>query len=162
MKAKRVISVSVVVVLIGLLLLVGYAAAASPITQVNGGGTAEIVDSQFPEAIGTVTNFAVSAKVYEDGTATGHFTCVIPPFVTVSGTVEEGWFLGGDPSTVRLVGTSKVVDHFGGNPPAVVPDFFILTLTEGGPGEGGFDYTDSVVTEGDTEVLLTGRIDIRD
>jgi hypothetical protein len=99
--------------------------------------------------------------VYDDGTATGHFTCVIPGFVTISGHVEEGMFLGGDPSVVHLKGTSTVVDHFGGNPPLVVPDFFEVTLTEGGPGEGGFFYVDSV-TSGDEEVILTGRINIRD
>jgi hypothetical protein len=74
--------------------------------------------------------------------------------------VEEGWYLGGDPAEVHLKGTSTVVDHFGGNPPLVGPDFFEVTLQEGGPGEGWFFYVDSV-TSGDEETVLTGRINIR-
>ena len=88
---------------------------------------------------------------------TGTFVCIIPGLVTVSGKVEEGWFLDGE---VHLKGTAKIVDHFGGNPPLVIEDFFEVTLTEGGPGEGGFLYVDAV-TSGDEEVIVTGKIDIR-
>ena len=98
--------------------------------------------------------------VYNDGTAQGHFVCMIPAVVTISGDV-----LGGQANpdgSVTVSGLARGYDHFFKTTFTNMP--FTATFREGRPGVGGFDYRDESCFFGpsqfDTEVVRRGMIQI--
>jgi hypothetical protein len=150
--------------------LVAAGMAAGPIAargadvdvMVNGGGTADFVAT--PNSVNTsgYTQFSVSATVYSDGAAAGHFVCQIPAVVIISGDVLGGWV--NDDGSVTVVGLAHGYDHFFQIAFTELP--FTATLRAGGPGVGGFDYRDESGFFGagqfDTELVRRGMIQIGD
>ena len=129
------------------------AQATDPIARVNGGGTADFVPH--PLAFNTTgfTNFSVGATVNADGTGGGHFVCVIPGIVAISLDVMGGW-VNGDGS-VTIWGLGHGWDSFIPGPFSDLP--VIVTLRDGGPGVGGFDYWDASGFFGDEPFELFDR-----
>lgn len=136
------------------------ACAGDAIARVAGGGRADFVPH--PKALNSTgfTNFSVGVSVYDDGTASGHFVCVIPSVVIISLAVTEGT-VNGDGS-VTVSGLGHGFDSFIPGPFKDLP--VTVTFREGGPGVGGFDYTDeSGFFEPDlfdTELITHGKIKI--
>ena len=153
------------VALTALLAVAAFPAAARAVdvdAKVAGGGTGDFLDT--PNAVTTsgYTDFSVGLTVYADGSAQGHFVCMIPAVVVVSLDVTEG-IVNGDGS-VTVTGLAIVYDHFF---QAVFADLPVtVTLRAGGPGVGGFDYRDESGFFGpgqfDTELVRRGMIQIRD
>lgn len=138
-----------------ILVLPSSAQASPPLVTVSGGGTADFVDFEGS------TQFAVGAVIREDGSVTGHFTCMIVQVVTISGVVTD-YDLNldgeGNLESVTLRGTAHGPDHFSGEIPFFGCDFEV-TLWPGGPGVGGFLYRDCVVPPpGDLETVRKGHI----
>jgi hypothetical protein len=128
--------------------------------MVQGGGTADFLDT--PNAVNTTgyTNFSVAATIYGDGAAKGSFICQVPGIVIIAGDVLGGWV--NDDGSVTIVGLAHGYDH---TVPLRFTDLpFMVTLREGGPGEGGFDYRDESGFFGpgqfDTELVRRGMIAI--
>jgi len=164
--------------LVALLPASGVAAGPAAIT-ISGGGVGEFLDPNPCDGFQTSSpfgesNFSVSAKIYEDGTASGSFMCQVKGCVViVQGVFTE--VLGidradgpGDQDTVFLTGVASFVDLsqvFGG-PGLVFADGkgspyvfqFCIELREGPGSElqgapessptGRFFYTDEVVLLG--------------
>src|SRR5262249_12686954 len=111
--------------------------SAGVVVQVNGGGTGLFVGpSVTPTGIGLFTNFGVGLIVYADGSATGHFTCMIPGIVVVDGHYDSASY---DPDTgiVTASGVARnVFPQFG-----VIVSNFTNTFQAGGPGVGVFTLT---------------------
>ena len=139
------------------------AAAANPVAQVNGGGTGLFIDpSVTPTDQGLFTNFGVGLLIYADGSATGHFTCMIPGIVVIDGHYTAGSY---DADTGVATGSGVGIIYFPQFDP--IPVLFTNTFTAGGPGVGVFTlsetsgyfpvYPDDV----DTEVVSKGNITIR-
>ena len=127
----------------------GEVQAGDVLVTVSGGGTADFVEFE-----GLSTQFSVGAVIREDGSVTGHFTCMMVHVVTISGVVEDAVL--NEDGSVTLSGTAHGVDHlFPEKPFFGCP--FEVTLFEGGPGVGGFIYSDCVVTD-DIEVVRKGHI----
>ena len=128
-------------------------AGGRPVGTVSGGGTADFVEFE-----GLSTQFSVGAVIREDGSVRGHFTCMMVHVVTISGIVEEAVL--NEDGSVTLSGTAQGVDHlFPEKPFFDCP--FEVTLFAGGPGVGGFIYSDCVVTD-DIEVVRAGHIMINE
>ncbi len=104
-----------------------------------------------------MTNFAVGAHLREGGTASGHFNCVIPGAVVISGDFTEG--NENVDGSVTFSGFATIVDfEFGG---IFRDEPFTVTFWEGGPGVGQFLYDDLVIPDpGDLEEVVTGQIKI--
>lgn len=132
------------------------AAAAGPAVVVNGGGQSTF--DLFEEG----TNFAIGARIGSDGSASGHFNCVIPGGVTISGNIDQGWT--NSDGSVTFAGFATVQDKFFGTPPFILikGEPFTVTFWEGGPGVGRFLYDDTVVPDpGDPMTVVTGMVHIR-
>ncbi len=149
-----------VLLLAGSVALIGgpasVAAAAEPDVVVNGGGQATF------DFMDGGTNFAIGARISSEGVASGHFNCVIPGGVTISGHIDDGWV--NSDGSVTFIGLATIQDQFFGTPPFILirGEPFTITLWEGGPGVGRFLYDDTVVPDpGDFETVTTGRINIR-
>lgn len=138
------------------ILLVGLPAAAHaarPLAKVSGGGTASFDDIE-----GLESQFAIGATIRDDGTAQGRFVCMIVGMVAITGDISNG-VLNGDGS-VTFSGVGHGID--------LTPEFFgpfqgcefEVTLWPGGPGVGGFVYSDCVVTD-DAETVESGTIMIK-
>lgn len=84
--------------------------AATATAMVSGGGTADFVAA--PNSITTsgFTDFSVGATVYDDGTAQGHFVCMIPAVVTISGDIVGG--RRNADGSVTVWGLARGYDHF--------------------------------------------------
>lgn len=89
--------------------------ADPPQATVNGGGTAEFLDDN-GDPTGVTSQFSVGAVIRPNGTVSGHFTCMIPSVVTISGDVEDFEVngSGGNLESVTLIGTGHGVDHLSG------------------------------------------------
>jgi hypothetical protein len=129
---------------------VGGAAASRPDVTVNGGGMAT-----FDLKPGGTT-FAVGAHLREDGTASGHFNCALPPAVVISGELTSGE--ANPDGSVTFRGTGTIVDFTFGKFILIKGEPITVRLWEGGPGVGRFRYTDTVVD--DFETVATGNIKI--
>jgi hypothetical protein len=132
------------------------------VAQVNGGGTGLFIDpSVTPTDLGLFTNFSVGLTVYSDGSAKGHFTCLIPKIVVVDGHYDSATY---DSDTGIVTASGIGILYFPTFDP--IPVDFTNTFTEGGPGVGVFtlsetsgyfpNYPDDV----DTEVVIVGKITI--
>jgi hypothetical protein len=157
---------SKVVRLLAVALVVAISVSARPAVagdpeidvRVSGGGVADFQDT--PYAVNTTgyTDFSVGATVYADGSATGSFVCMIPAVVIISGEVLEGTV--NDDGSVTLYGLAHGWDSFIPGPFTNLP--FMVTLREGGPGVGGFDYRDDSGIfdddQFDTELVRRGMI----
>jgi len=139
------------------------AAAADPVVQVNGGGTGLFIDpSVTPTDQGLFTNFGVGLQIYADGSATGHFTCMIPGIVVIDGHYTEGSY---DADTGVATGSGVGIIYFPQFDP--IPVLFTTTFQAGGPGEGIFTlsetsgYFPNYPADVDTEVVSKGKITIR-
>jgi hypothetical protein len=134
--------------------------AATATAMVSGGGTADFVAT--PNSITTsgFTDFSVGATVYDDGTAQGHFVCMIPAVVTISGDIVGG--RRNADGSVTVWGLARGYDHFFKT--TFVNMGFTATFREGHAGAGGFDYRDEsgffLPTQFDTEVVRRGMIRI--
>ena len=149
-------------------LLAALTVAATPSTaqaadvHVGGGGTGLFVDpSVTPTDMGLTTDFAVGLTVYSDGSATGHFTCLVPGIVVVDGRYVSASY---NAMTGVVTASGIALNVFPGF------DFLVTTFTTtfkaGGPGVGMFTLTDdSGYFAGapfiDTEVVRRGTIGIR-
>lgn len=66
-------------------------AQADILVQVDGGGTGLFIDpSVTPTDLGLTTNFAVGLTIDADGSAKGHFACLIPGIVVIDGHYTDG------------------------------------------------------------------------
>src|SRR5262245_9042261 len=135
--------------------------AATAVAMVSGGGTGDFVAT--PNSVNTsgFTDFSIGATVYDDGTAHGHFVCMVPAVVTISGDI-----LGGRRNadgSVTVWGLAHGYDHFLKS--TFVNMGFTATFREGRAGTGAFDYRDEsgffpLPTQFDTEVVRRGMIRI--
>jgi hypothetical protein len=115
------------------------AAAADPI-HVNGGGEGSLVGTPF-------SHFGLGVIVYPDGSARGHFECLMSgqtafpgfePLMAVEGQIQSGVATAGtnnDTATLFGVGTLNL------GPSGKMDATFMVNLTEGGPGEGILQLT---------------------
>ena len=151
-------------------LLAAITVAAMPSTatpdaavHVNGGGTGLfIAPSVTPIDLGLTTNFAVGLTVNSDGSAVGHFTCLIPGIVVIDGIYDSGSY---DAGTGVATASGIGIIYFPTFDP--IPVEFTNTFKAGGPGVGVFTlsetsgYFPNYPTDVDTEVVLRGTITIR-
>jgi len=135
----------------------------NPVLQVNGGGTGLFIDpSVTPTDMGLFTNFGVGLVMYSDGSATGHFTCMIPGIVVVDGLYDSASY---DPDTGIVTASGIAREVFPQFDPIIVE--FTTTFQAGGPGVGVFTLSDSsgyfpnYPDDVDTEVVIKGGIRIR-
>jgi hypothetical protein len=149
----------------GLLATWSVAATSAPlkakaVAKVSGGGTADFIVTPNSVTTSGFTDFSVGVTVYDDGTAQGHFVCMIPAVVTISGDVLTA-VVNGDGS-VTVTGLGRGYDHFSQTAFSDLP--FSARFRRGGPAVGGFDYRDESGYFGpgqfDTEVIRRGMIQI--
>ena len=131
----------------------------SPVVmRITGGSIGKFIDTPHSLTTSGFTDFAANIKIYQDGTASGEFTCAIPTVVVLA--VQATNATVNPDGSVRITGTEYGYDAIGGagynDCPATV------VFRPGGPGVGGFDFVDCVFPEGlfDTERVLVGSIDI--
>ncbi|MBA3544646.1 MAG: hypothetical protein H0T83_09450 [Chthoniobacterales bacterium] len=126
--------------------------------QINGGSKGKFVSTPHSLTTSGYTDFAVTLRLYRDGTAAGEFTCAIPNVVVLA-VIPTGWSLNPDGS-ITVTGNEYGYDALGGVGYSDCPA--TLTLRAGGVNVGGFDFADCVFGEGqyDTEVVRVGSIDI--
>ncbi len=144
----------------GLVLVPVVAMAAVPVAhgaqrlaKVSGGGTAT-----FDFIEGLQSQYAIGATAYDDGSAQGHFVCMIVGVVTISGEIAAG--SSNSDGSVTFSGVGHGIDHLLGGPFENCP--FEVTLWAGGPGVGRFLYNDCVVPPpGDAETVSKGAIAIK-
>ncbi len=140
------------------------AAASDPtiVAHVNGGGTGLFVPpSVTPTDMGITTNFAVGLTVYSDGSAKGHFTCLVPGFVVIVGLYDSASYdeVTGI-ATASGIGVVKLVNDI------TIPVCFTNTFKAGGPGVGIFTLSEDsgffpvYPVDVDTEVVIKGKITI--
>jgi hypothetical protein len=132
------------------------------VVHVNGGGTGIFVDPSItPTDMGFFTNFGVGLTVHSDGTATGHFTCLIPGIVVVDGIYDAATY---DSTTGIVTASGIALLVFPSFDPLIVE--FTTTFREGGPGVGMFTLSDNsgffpnYPTDVDTELVSKGQIKI--
>ncbi len=154
--------------LVAAALLVTLSVSATPapgapskaVAMVSGGGTADFIATPNSVTTSGYTQFSVGVSVYSNGAAQGHFVCMIPAVVTISGDVSAA-VVNGDGS-VTVSGLGHGYDHFSQSVFSDLP--FTVKLRRGGPGAGGFDYRDESGFFGpgqfDTEVVRQGMIRI--
>jgi hypothetical protein len=137
-------------------------AQAEIIVQVGGGGTGLFIDpSVTPTDLGLTTNFGVGLTAYDDGTAEGHFTCLIPGIVVVDGHYDSAVY---DEDTGIVTASGSGVLYFPSFEP--LPVDFTNTFKAGGPGVGVFTLYETsgyfdVPPFIDTEIVIKGNITIR-
>lgn len=150
--------------------LTAFAVAATPATaqadilvQVDGGGTGLFIDpSVTPTDLGLTTNFAVGLTIDADGSAKGHFACLIPGIVVIDGHYTDGSY---DAETGIVTASGIGIIYFPNADPIVVE--FTNTFSAGGPGVGVFTlsetsgYFPNYPEDVDTEVVIRGGIRIR-
>jgi hypothetical protein len=127
--------------------------------RVYGGSTAKFIATPNSLTTNGYTDFAVNAKLFDGGTASGEFICAIPNFVVLAMIVDH-WSQNADGS-VTLTGMEYGYDVVAGAGYANCTAS--LTLRAGGAKVGGFDFTDCVFGPGqfDTELIRFGSIVIR-
>jgi hypothetical protein len=137
-----------------------FAAAANPVLQVNGGGTGLFIEpSVTPTDMDLTTNFGVGLQLYADGSADGHFMCIIQGIVVVDGHYDSATY---DSATGIVTASGVGILYFPQFDP--LPVEFTNTFKAGGPGEGIFTlsetsgYFPNYPTDVDTEVVLKGKI----
>jgi hypothetical protein len=142
-----------------LVLLPANAQSSDVVVRITGGSTGKFVATPHSLTTSGYTDFAVNVKLYRDGTASGEFICAIPNFVVLGG-IANHWHRTAD-GRIKVTGMEYGYDAVAGAGYADCP--FYVVFREGGPGEGGFDFSDCVFGPGqfDTEVVLFGRINIR-
>jgi hypothetical protein len=132
-----------------------------PVAIVTGGGVAG-----FDETGGeVVSTFGIGVTIYSDGTAKGHFLCLVHGIVVISGHVTEGRVIG---NTAEFSGFGKVNCPGGPNDDPACQDvtFEVTVDQEGGPGVGHYTYFDSFLMGGggdgtpDPETVIVGQIKI--
>ena len=132
------------------------------VVHVNGGGTGLFIDPSItPTDMGLTTNFSVGAKINADGSASGHFVCLVPGLLVINGHYTAGSYnattgvatLSGDAIILFANGDDIDVD-------------FTNTFRAGGPEVGVFTlsetsgYFPNYPTDVDTEVVVRGKITI--
>lgn len=156
MNAKKKLTVLVAFLLVGLALVISGrpATATMPVVTVTGGGRATFDPGE--ELEGMETKFSVGAQLYGDGSANGHFNCLVEGIVVIAGDVLSGKM--NPDGSVTLEGLATWADtEFGifRNEP------FVVTLEAGGPGVGHFVYADRITgPDGDAETVSHGQIKI--
>ena len=134
--------------------------ASTATAMVSGGGTADFVATANSVNTSGFTDFSIGATVYDDGTAQGHFVCMVPAVVTISGDIVGG--RRNADGSVTVWGLARGYDHFFKT--TFVNMTFTATFREGRAGVGGFDYRDESgffnPTQFDTEVVRRGMIKI--
>ena len=153
-------AVAVVVVAGGLANL--QAGGPEAVAHVNGGGTGLFIEPSItPTDQGLTTNFGFGVTIYADGSAKGHFTCLIPGIVVVDGDYLAGSY---DEETGVATASGVGILYFPTFDP--IPVEFTNTFTDGGPGVGVLTlsetsgYFPSYPTDVDTEVVIKGNITI--
>ena len=145
--------------------VVDRAEAGGPpdVVHVNGGGTGLFVEPSItPTDQGLTTNFSVGAKIFEDGSASGHFVCLIPGVLVINGQYTAGSF---DTDTGVATLSGDAIIYFVGDEPILVE--FTNTFTDGGAGVGGFTLSETsgffpnYPEDVDTELVIKGRINIQ-
>ena len=138
-------------------------AGGQPILRVNGGGTGLFIDpSVTPTDMGLTTNFSVGLSAYADGTAVGHFTCVVPRIVVVDGYYDSASY---DSGTGLVTASGTGILYFPTFDP--IPVCFTNTFIEGGPGVGVFTLSETsgffpnYPNDVDSEVVIKGTIAVR-
>lgn len=128
---------------------------------VSGGGVA-LFDSDVNGCFGAeFSNFSVGATIRTDGSVTGQWICMVKDCggvqIAVIGMFTD--VLDCSEDTVTLGGVAVLELQGGG----IVDVFeFSVELRAGGPGVGGFTYTDPATPPGgDSETILQGRIQIQ-
>lgn len=151
-----------------LALCAAIAVAATPATppdalHVNGGGAGLFIDpSVTPTDMGLTTNFSVALTVYPDGSANGHFNCLVPGIVVINGHYDSATY---DPDTGIVTASGVAIEVFPTFDTIVVE--FTTTFRAGGPGVGIFTLSETsgffpnYPEDVDTEVVIRGRISIR-
>jgi hypothetical protein len=134
------------------------AQAAPIVAQVGGGGVAVFDAPDAAQYLGMTTPFGLGVTIRSDGSATGHWECVITGVLANSVQVTSG-SLNGDGS-VTFSGPGTV--HFAGGGVFLCP-LETLTITAGGPGVGTFCLAPP--SPGDTlcdhETVVNGNISIK-
>ena len=146
------------------------ASEPSIVVQVNGGGTGLFVEpSVTPTDLGFFTNFGVGLTAYSDGSAKGHFTCVVPGYVVVDGYYDSAT-LDSDTGIVTASGMALNIFPKGVSGEENTAEIYLVnfsnTFEAGGPGVGMFTLTDDsgffdIAPFLDTEVVLKGKITIK-
>ena len=127
--------------------------------KVRGGGTGLFIDpSVTPTNMGLTTNFSVALTVNSDGSARGHFICLIPGTIVVNGTYSSASV---DASTGIVTASGVATETFPGAGQITVN--FTNTFKAGGVGVGQFTLTEDsgyfdVPPFHDTEVVVAGHI----
>src|SRR5262245_18493875 len=138
----------------------GSLAATTAIAMVSGGGTADFVTTPNSVTTSGYTDFSIGVTVYSDGTAKGHFVCMVPAVVTISGDIVGG--VRQADGSVKVYGLARGYDHF--LKTTFVNMAFTATFREGKPAVGGVGYGDESGFSGsgqfDTEVVRRGMIKI--
>jgi hypothetical protein len=152
---KKLAIVVTTAVLVGAPILSSSLAIAQtgpPVIQAEGGGTATFDDGREPNT----TPFGLAVNIREDGTAMGHWMCLVPNIVVVSGHITMG-MLNGDGS-VTFGGLAEI-DFIAGPRLTDIP--FHVTVWAGGPGIGRFLFEVPVFGVADAETVETGVIAIK-
>lgn len=133
------------------------------VVHVDGGGTGLFIDPSItPTDQGLTTNFGVGATIYSDGTAKGHFTCLIPTIVVVDGQYTQGSY--DEESGVATLSGVGIL-YFPTFEP--IPVEFTNTFQAGGAGVGILTlsetsgYFPDYPNDRDTEVVIRGGIVIK-
>jgi hypothetical protein len=131
------------------------AQAAPVVAVVSGGGTAIFDDPRFAEGGLVGTQFGMGVTVQSDGSAKGHFECIIKGVLALSMTATSGYCANG---SVTFSGPAIV--HFAGG--GTVSFTAGVTATAGGPEVGTFCLSPPTFadTECDHETVVDGRITI--
>jgi len=130
--------------------------ADKPVAIANGGGIAVFTDAESdPSANGTFTEYGLGVRVAEDGSAIGHFNCVIAGFLAFEGDILEAFDVDTDAGTMTVSGVASCT-FFG--IPGQLLDNFELTLFRGQAGVGGFILCLPDFGFCDTEVVVRGHI----
>lgn len=128
--------------------------AAPPVALVGGGGLAVFDDPRFE---GVITPFGLGVTIRSDGSAKGHFTCIIRGVLANTVQATSG-SLNPDGSVTF---SGPAIAHFAGG--GTFEYFGTVTVTAGGPGVGTFCIGPPVFpdTPCDHETVINGNISIK-
>jgi len=140
------------------------AAAPSPHSvQVTGGGTTTFGADLDGDGDVDGSHFGFAAVIADDGTAQGHFTCLMAGnanflglrLMAVQGPVTSGAL---DGHSFSGTATVKVLNAFGAGVPSIFRDIpFVVTVTPGGPGVATLQLTVLGVFDGVPGDVATGN-----
>jgi len=157
-------SLALAAVALAVMFAISIAVAQGRVVATVGGGGTGVFDVPSNPCFGAVTKFAVSGVVHTDGSASGHFECVV-----TGGKAAGGLYLSATITSGTINGDGSVtlsgpgLFHQLGTPS--FPVNYTVTVTAGGPGVGGFcllGETSCVPPPGcDHEVLVDGNISIK-